>query len=66
MTHGEHQWDGAEPALTESHFQQLLGILRRRRELIIATAIVGTTLVGFGGLLIPTRAGRNCRAVTTT
>ena len=42
-----------EPALTERNFQQLLSILRRRRGVIIATAIVGTSLAAVASLMIP-------------
>ena len=36
----------------EPHFQQLIGILRRRSRLILAIAAVGTILAGVAGLLV--------------
>jgi uncharacterized protein involved in exopolysaccharide biosynthesis/Mrp family chromosome partitioning ATPase len=39
----------------ELHFQELVTILRRRRKMIIATAVIGTSLVLFGSLMIPPR-----------
>jgi uncharacterized protein involved in exopolysaccharide biosynthesis/cellulose biosynthesis protein BcsQ len=37
----------------ELHFQELASILRRRRGVVIAIAVIGTTLVFFGSLMIP-------------
>jgi succinoglycan biosynthesis transport protein ExoP len=53
MDRPAYPWDGAEPGLAELHFQQLLTILHRRRRVIIATAVIGTTLALFGSLMIP-------------
>jgi polysaccharide biosynthesis transport protein len=44
-----------EPTMApEIHFQQFVGILRRRARLILMVAACGTMLAGVAGLLIPT------------
>lgn len=53
MDRPQYRGYGVEPALTERNFQQLLSILRRRRGVIIATAIVGTSLAAVASLMIP-------------
>jgi uncharacterized protein involved in exopolysaccharide biosynthesis/Mrp family chromosome partitioning ATPase len=53
MDRPQYPWYGAEPALTERNFQQLVSILRRRRGVIIATAVVGTSLACAASLMIP-------------
>jgi uncharacterized protein involved in exopolysaccharide biosynthesis/Mrp family chromosome partitioning ATPase len=53
VDHSASLWDGTEPRLAELHFQQLVTILRRRRGVILATAVIGTTLVFLGSLMIP-------------
>jgi polysaccharide biosynthesis transport protein len=53
MDRSQHPEYGVEPALTESNFQQLLTVLRRRRGVIIATAVVGTSLAAVASLMIP-------------
>jgi len=53
MDRQQYPWYGAEPVPTERNFQQLLSILRRRRGVIIATAVVGTSLASVASLIIP-------------
>jgi polysaccharide biosynthesis transport protein len=53
MDRSQYPGYGVEPALTERNFQQLLSILRRRRGMIIATAVVGTSLASVATLMIP-------------
>ena len=53
MDRPQYPWYGAEPALRERNFQQLVNILRRRRGVIIATAVVGTSLASAASLMIP-------------
>lgn len=42
-------------APSEAHFQQLANILRRRKGMIFAVAVVGAILAGLGGWLMPPR-----------
>jgi polysaccharide biosynthesis transport protein len=53
MERPQYLWHGAESALPERNFQQLLSILRRRRGVIITTAVVGTSLAFIASLMIP-------------
>jgi polysaccharide biosynthesis transport protein len=54
------------PGLAELHFQQLVSILRRRRGMIIATAVIGTTLVFVASLMIPPRYTAKAQIVLET
>jgi polysaccharide biosynthesis transport protein len=50
----------------ELHLPELLAILRRRRGMIIATAVIGTSLVLFGSLMIPPRYTAKAQIVFET
>ena len=55
-----------EPGLAELHFQQLVSILRRRRGMVVATAVIGTTLVFVASLMIPPRYTAKAQIVLET
>jgi uncharacterized protein involved in exopolysaccharide biosynthesis len=55
VDHPVYTMDSAEPELAEPHLQQLLNILRRRHGMIIATVVVGTTLVFVCSLMLAPR-----------
>ncbi len=56
---GEDQRMASEPP-----FQHVVRLLRRRSRLIVAVAVVGATLAGIGGLLIPPRYTAKAEIVT--
>ena len=61
-----YTWDGVELGLAEPHLHQLFDILRRRRAMFIATAVIGTSLAFTASLMIPARYTAKAQIVSET
>src|SRR6516165_5433849 len=66
VDHSMYTWDGVELGLAEPHLHQLFDILRRRRAMFIATAVIGTSLAFTASLMIPARYTAKAQIVSET